>query len=105
MNAMLNMLGLCMRAGRMITGEKACVQAIRSGEARLAVIDAAASANAVKAVSDACRSHEVPLVFAPANELGFSIGKPGRMVAAVTDPSFADRILKLNQQEEHSGVH
>ena len=99
MNRMLNMLGLCMRAGKVISGEKACVQAVRAGGACVVLLDGAAAKNAVKAVTDACTYHEVPLVTAPANELGFAIGKPGRMVAAVTDPSMADRILQLVKAE------
>ena len=95
MKRMLNMLGLCMRAGRIISGEKACVQAVRAGGACAVVLDRAAAKNAVKAVSDACAFHQVPLVYAPENELGDAIGKPGRMVAAITDPSMADRILEL----------
>ena len=99
MNRMLNMLGLCMRAGKLISGEKACVQAIRMGGACAVVLDKAAAKNAVKAVSDACNYHEVPLVFAPEDELGFAIGKPGRMVAAITDPSMAERIIQLGKAE------
>ena len=95
MNRMLNMLGLCMRAGRIISGEKACVQAVRAGGACAVVLHRAAAKNAVNAVSDACTDYEVPLIYAPENELGAAIGKPGRMVAAITDPSMADRILEL----------
>lgn len=95
MNRMLNMLGLCMRAGRLVSGEKACVQAIRAGGACVVILDAAAARNAVKSVSDACAFRNVPLLTAPENALGDAIGKPGRMVVAITDPSFADRILKL----------
>ena len=97
MKRMLNMLGLCMRAGKIISGEKACVQAVRAGGACAVVLDRAAAKNAVKAVTDSCTFYEVPLVYAPEHELGAAIGKPGRMVAAVTDPSFADRILELAQ--------
>ena len=97
MNRVLNMLGLCMRAGKLLSGEKACVQAIRAGGACAVVLDRAAAKNAAKAVTDACSWHEVPLILAPENELGYAIGKPGRMVAAITDPSFADRILQLNE--------
>ena len=97
MNRMLNMLGLCMRAGKLLSGEKAAIQAVRAGSACAVVLDRAAAKNAAKAVGDACAWHEVPLVHAPENELGWAIGKPGRMVAAITDPSFADRILQLQE--------
>ena len=94
MNRARNMLGLCARAGRLVSGEKACIQAIRSGGVRAVVLDAAAAKNAVKSVTDACRSHSVPLVIAPEGALGDAIGKPGRMVAAVTAPGMAEQILK-----------
>ena len=97
MNRMLGMLGLCMRAGKLLSGEKAVIQAVRAGGACAVVLDRAAAKNATKAVTDACAWHEVPLVLAPENELGYAIGKPGRMVAAITDPSFADRILQLER--------
>ena len=99
MKRMLNMLGLCMRAGKIISGEKACVQAVRMGSACAVVLDSAAAKNAVKSVTDACNYHEVPLIFAPEDELGFAIGKPGRMVAAITDPSMAERIIQLGKAE------
>ena len=99
MNRMLNMLGLCMRAGKIISGEKACVQAVRAGNACAVVLDRAAAKNTTKSVTDACSFYEVPLVLAAENELGFAIGKPGRMVAAITDPSMADRILQLEKAE------
>ena len=99
MNRMLNMLGLCMRAGKIISGEKACVQAVRAGGVCAVVLDRASAKNTTKSVTDACAYYRVPLVLAPENELGFAIGKPGRMVAAITDPSMADRILQLEKAE------
>lgn len=95
MKRALSMLGLCMRAGKLISGEKACVQAIRTGGACAVLLDGAAAKNTEKAVSDACSYHGVPLIRTPENELGCAIGKPGRMVAAITDPSMAGRILEL----------
>ena len=104
MDRMLNMLGLCARAGKLVTGEKACVQAIRAGSAGVALLDGAAAANAVKAVGHACASHGVPLVRTGAYELGDAIGKPGRMAACVTDAGFARRIIELSNQAEESAV-
>ena len=99
MNRMLNMLGLCMRAGKIISGEKACVQAVRMGSACVVIMDKAAAKNAVKAVTDSCTFYEVPLIYAPEDELGYAIGKPGRMVVAITDPSMAERIIQLGKAE------
>ena len=37
-----SLLGLCMRAGKLATGEDSCLKALRSGMARLALVDASA---------------------------------------------------------------
>ena len=99
MGRLLGMLGLCARAGRLITGEKACVQAVRGGSAFAVVLDGAASENAVKAVSRACETHGVPLVRTGAYALGDAIGKPDRMAAAITDARMAARIIELSTVE------
>ena len=96
MARVLSMLGLCARAGKLITGEKAVVQAVRAGSACAAVLDGAASENAVKAVSQACQTHGVPLVRTGDFALGDAIGKPSRWAAAVTDAHMAQRLITLS---------
>jgi len=99
MQKLLNMLGLCARAGRLTTGEKACVDKIRAGGAYAALLDGAAAKNAVKSMTDACEHHGVTLIRTPEYALGDAIGKPGRMACVVTDEGFAKSILKLYQQQ------
>lgn len=101
MDRMLNMLGLCARAGKLITGEKACVQAVRAGGVHAMLLDGAASGNAVKAVSQACQTHRVPLLRTGEYALGDAIGKPGRMAAGITDAGMAARIMELFKAEHH----
>ena len=95
----LNMLSLCRRAGRLVSGEEACLNAIRRGTARLVVVDEAASANTRKMFTDSCAYYDTELIYAPAQALGAAIGKPGRMAVAVTDEGFAQSILKLTGRE------
>ena len=103
MNRLLSLLGLCARAGRLISGEKAAVAAIRGGSARCALLDGGAAANTEKSVADACAYHGVPLIRMEPDCLGDAIGKPGRMAAAVTDPGFAEGLLRLAKQEKPEG--
>ena len=98
MNRALSMLGLCARAGKLISGEKACLQSIRSGGVYAVLLDAAAAGNAVKSITDACTYHNVILLRAPEFELGDAIGKPGRMVVGITDPKLAERVVQLSQE-------
>ena len=88
-------LGLCLRAGRLVTGQEACVELIRRGGAALALVDEGASANTLKRLSDACRSHDTPLYALSPGALGHSIGKPSRMTAAIAPDGMADRLLEM----------
>ena len=98
MTRLLSLLGLCARAGKLISGEKAVVAAVRGGNAHCVLLDAAASANATKSVTDACAYRRIPLIRTQENALGIAIGKPGRMAAAVTDPGFAQSLIRLSGQ-------
>ena len=96
----LNMLGLCARARKLITGEKAVVQAVREGMCYAVVLDGDTAKNGEKAVTQACGTHGVPLLRTAPGALGRAIGHPGRMAAAVTDAGMAERIIELSQQGE-----
>lgn len=94
----LSFLGLCMRAGQVVSGQEACVAAIRSGESALALLDAGASENTLKRVEDACASHQVPLYRISHGSLGHAIGKPGRMVISVPTGRMAEKLLTYFQE-------
>ena len=98
MKRALSMLGLCARAGKLISGEKACLQSIRNGGAYAVLLDASAAKNAVKSITDACTYHEVKLIIAPEDALGDAIGKPGRMVVGITDAKLAERVVQLSKE-------
>ena len=87
----LSFLGLCMRAGQVVSGQEACVAAIRSGESALALLDAGASENTLKRV-------EVPLYRISPGSLGHAIGKPGRMVISVPAGRMAEKLLTYFQE-------
>jgi ribosomal protein L7Ae-like RNA K-turn-binding protein len=91
----LNMLGLCARAGRIKTGLDGCEQAIKRQGATLCLVDGGISPASRKAMEDACRYAGAMLYELPPGTLGDAIGKPGRMAAAITDQGFAKRIQTL----------
>ena len=95
MNKLLSMLGLSARAGRLVSGVQAVEIALKKSEAKIVVLDADVSESTKKQMTDACLHKKTPLITVPASSLGDAIGKPGRMIAAVTDTSFADRIYQL----------
>ncbi|MGI6116977.1 MAG: L7Ae/L30e/S12e/Gadd45 family ribosomal protein [Bilifractor sp.] len=96
----LPLLGLCMRAGKVASGETACEAAIRSGKAYLVLIASDASDNTVKKFNNLCRFREVPLlVYQKKALLGNAIGKGERSSLAVLDESFAAGIRRKIEEE------
>ncbi len=92
-------LGLCMRAGQIVSGQEACVDAVRRETAGIVLMDEGASDNTRKRVKDACGTHGVPLYGLDADALGRCIGKAGRMVAALPRGGMADKLLSLLENE------
>ncbi|KAF6574309.1 L7Ae/L30e/S12e/Gadd45 family ribosomal protein [Paenibacillus sp. SEL3] len=99
MNKALSGLGLAMRAGKLLTGDEIVYKAIRSSEAKLVILAKDASMNTQKKFRDKCGTYKIPLMIGFDREsLGSSIGKPERVVLAVTDQGFAKLIKK------HTGI-
>lgn len=98
-------LGLAMKAGKCASGDYACEKLIKGGGARLAVLDAAASANTKSRYAGMCARAGVALIETEA--LGSAIGRPGRMVAVVTHESFAKLIAAAHEtanEQKDTGV-
>ncbi|PTM58963.1 YlxQ family RNA-binding protein [Desmospora activa] len=93
MSDWLNLLGLAMRAGSVITGEEPVLRTVRSGDVALVILAADAGPNTKKKVSDKCASYRIPLIqISSRQQLGHALGKAERVVIAVTDPGFARTI-------------
>ncbi|MUG66717.1 50S ribosomal protein L7ae [Paenibacillus campinasensis] len=95
MNRTLSRLGLAMRAGKVVTGDEVVLKAIRSSEAKLVILAGDASDLTKKKFRDKCGSYNIPLVIGfDRDSLGTSVGKPERVVLAITDQGFAELISK-----------
>ena len=81
-----------MKAGRLQSGDFAVEKLVRAGKALLVLIDEGASDNTRDKYLHLCQSAQIGLT--EVSELGVCIGKPGRMLAAVTDQNFKDMILR-----------
>ena len=94
----LSMIGLCKKAGRLVSGVPIVVDAIREDKVYLCVYAQGAAENSVKRITDKAKSYNVaalPLDVLP-EELGHSIGKVGAVSAVgITDRGFAEAIKKI----------
>ncbi|AWB44340.1 50S ribosomal protein L7ae [Paenibacillus sp. CAA11] len=91
----LSQLGLAMRAGKVVSGDEIVLKAIRSKEAKLVIVAGNSSLNTQKKFRDKCGTYKVPLLIGFDREhLGASVGKPERVVLALTDQGFANLLRK-----------
>lgn len=92
----MSLLGLANRAGKVISGEELTVKQIRGGNAKLILLSADASRNTAKKITDKCNSYEVPMkIVENRHLLGQAIGKEARVVVAVMDDGFANKLVTL----------
>ena len=90
-----SLLGLCMRAGRLASGEFAAESAVKDGSAWLVIVATNASGNTKKLFKDKCSFYEVPCFeYGTKEALGHAIGKEIRASIAVLDEGFAKSIMK-----------
>ena len=92
----LQILGLAMRAGKLVTGEEMVLNSIRSGKSFLVIMAKDASQNTSKKFHDKCKSYQVELVqMFDRYQLGNAIGKGERVIIGIQDLGFTRKIREL----------
>lgn len=101
MNKKWNMLSLCQKAGALVSGEFATMEAIRAGKAFLVLLAQDASANTKKKFKDKANYRNIPLIeIGTRQEFGQAIGKGMRTSGAVIEAGFAQSIRKKMEENE-----
>ncbi|MHB1392479.1 MAG: L7Ae/L30e/S12e/Gadd45 family ribosomal protein [Clostridia bacterium] len=109
MNKVYSMIGLANKAGKLVTGEDAVRNSIRSGKVKLAVVAEDASDNTKKRFKNSAAFYKVSLItWGLKEELGSSIGKSERSVLGITDENFSkslkEKLLaEVNKNEKPGG--
>ena len=95
-NRIYQMLSLCQKAGKLVTGEFAAKQAVLDKSAHLVIVATDASDNTKKLFKDKSSYRGIPqLEWGTKEELGDRVGKNPRAVIAIVDESFARKIKEL----------
>lgn len=103
---LMNLLGLCKRAGGLVTGNDTCLTTVRSGKGSLAIVASDTGANAMKKYHDKCKSFGVPIVEVLDKErLGHAVGKAQSAILVVTDRGFAQRIRQMTGEISGGEAH
>lgn len=101
MNKILSMIGMAMKAGKVVSGEFSTEKAVKTGKAFLVIVSEAASDNTKKMFRNMCTFYEVPMyIYGTKEELGHSMGKEFRASLAVTEEGFAKSIEKRLKEAE-----
>lgn len=100
-NKILSMVGLAVRAGKVVSGEFMTEKAIKSFDAELVILAKDASENTKKKFQNMCEFYETPLIYySDKDEIGAAIGKEFRVSLAITDEGFSKAITKLFETEQ-----
>lgn len=95
----LQLLGLCQRAGKVASGETGCLCAVRDSSAELIIVAEDASENTKKRFSDSAVFYNKKIVIiGDKYDLGRAIGKDERAVLCITDGGFAKKLLGMIEQ-------
>ena len=101
MDRVFSMIGMAMKAGKIVSGEFATEKAVKTGKAFLVIVSEAASDNTKKMFRNMCTFYEVPMyTHGNKDDLGHSMGKQFRASLAVTDEGFAKSIEKRLKEAE-----
>ncbi len=98
------MLGLCMRAGQLVTGEDTCRKLIRGGECALMLLDGGTSMNTRRRFEAVCGMTGVPLHLCRPGACGTAIGRGNRMCVAVRRGALGSRLLEQLQTESSHNI-
>lgn len=100
-NKVTSLIGLAMKAGKIVSGEFMTEKSVKTGKAYLVLVAADASENTRKKFRNMCSFYEIPVFFAESKEeLGRAIGKEYRASMAVQDMNFAAAIQKELERTE-----
>lgn len=88
-------LGLCHRAGQVILGQDACVDAVRKQMAALLLLDLGSTETSKKRFRNACQSHHVPLYGLPEGLIAGALGRDGVKAAAIRRGTMAGKLREL----------
>ena len=94
MDKILSNIGLCNRAGGIISGEEIVCEYMASGKVFLIFLANDASKNATKMILDKSKFYNVEVCLDYTSyEISQAVGKSGRMVIGITNNNFV-KILK-----------
>ena len=98
----LGMLGLAMKAGKVVIGTEQVIAFIQKRRIKLVLLSGGSSEGTKKKINSKCEYYKVPISELPieTEELGSLLGKTYTpAVVGITDENFSSTIIKLLNEE------
>ncbi len=94
----LSLLGLCMKAGKAVSGEFMTESAVKEGKAFLVIVATDASDNTKKDIKNMCAFYKTACYeYSTKEQLGNAIGKELRSSVTICDEGFSNALkIKLD---------
>lgn len=104
-NRILSLLGLCMKAGKIKSGEFGTTEAVKNGAANVVIVPLDASDNTKKEFRNMCTYYNVPYFECGTKvDLGKAIGKDYRSSIAVCDEGFSKSLITYLESQAEGKV-
>jgi ribosomal protein L7Ae-like RNA K-turn-binding protein len=95
-----SLLGLCKRAGRIVSGAELCEKALKENAAALIILAGDASENTKMKFRRLSLNKNIRLIETGSiSLLGHAVGKEKRSVICVTDEGFAHKLTEIYERE------
>ncbi len=100
----LSLLGLCRRAGKLVTGADPTIDSINKGKSKIVIFADDFSKNSIKPVLSAAHSSNIKAlcINRSKDEISLALGKLCGVVS-VEDKGFAEKLLQLIENENEQG--
>lgn len=99
-NKVQGLIGLCVRSRQAVFGADGCLNAVRSHEAALLLVDGDISPAALDKYSRACAHHGVPLAVLPPGLIERATGR-GAMAAAIRKGGLASSLTEQTKEVQY----
>lgn len=100
-NKIYSMMGLCMKAGKLLCGSDVCAENIKKKKAFLIIIADDAAVNTKEKFENMATDYKINIVFyGTKNELSNAVGKADKAVFAIIDKGFAEKILQMVEESK-----
>lgn len=105
MNKIYSMLGICMKAGKLIAGSDVCKENIKANKVSLIIIAEDISLNTKEKFIKMCIAQNIKyIVFGDMEILSRSIGKINKGIIGILDMGFSEKIIQMVEEVKGASI-